>query len=60
MMGCLPDQPAFRDLNHRIVGDLSFSRVLRDQAFFIGCHPAIEESHLNHLEEVINNFYKNL
>ena len=60
MMGCLPDQPAFRDLNHRIVGDLEFSRILRDQAFFIGCHPALKESHLNRLEEVMDNFYKNL
>ena len=58
MMGCLPDQPAFRDLDHRIIGDLKFSRKLRDQAFFIGCHPALKKSHLEHLEEVLDNFYK--
>ncbi len=58
MMGCLPDQPAFRDLDHRIIGDLKFSRKLRDQAFFIGCHPALKKNHLVHLEEVLDNFYK--
>lgn len=39
--GCLPDQPGFRNAPKRIVGNLSVSRWLRDQAFFIGCHPAI-------------------
>ena len=57
MMGCLPDQPAFRDLNHRISGDLKFSRILRDQAFFIGCHPALNDGHITHLEESLESFY---
>ena len=57
MMGCLPDQPAFRDLNHRISGDLKFSRILRDKAFFIGCHPALNDGHISHLEESLESFY---
>ena len=57
MMGCLPDQPAFRDLNHRISGDLEFSRILRDKAFFIGCHPALNDGHISHLEESLESFY---
>jgi CDP-6-deoxy-D-xylo-4-hexulose-3-dehydrase len=57
MMGCLPDQPAFRDLNHKISGDLKFSRVLRDKAFFIGCHPALNDGHISHLKESLKSFY---
>ena len=60
MMGCLPDQPAFRNLEHRIVGDLKFSRVLRDKAFFIGCHPAIGKEKVKYLENVVNQFFNNL
>jgi len=57
MMGCLPDQPAFRNLNHRIHGDLSLSRILRDRAFFIGCHPALEDAHISNLDESLEIFY---
>jgi len=60
MMGCLPDQPAFRDLNHRIHGDLQLSRILRDRAFFVGCHPLLNDAHISHLEEAFNSFYANI
>lgn len=39
--GCLPDQPAFRNVAKRIVGGLPNARFLRDNAFFIGCHPGL-------------------
>lgn len=57
MMGCLPDQPAFRDLYHRVHGDLALSRVLRDRAFFVGCHPALEDVHITNLNEALDSFY---
>ncbi len=60
MMGCLPDQPAFRNLNHRIHGDLEFSRTLRDKAFFVGCHPALNDGHINLIDESFKSFYENI
>lgn len=39
--GCLPDQPAFRNVKKRVVGRLPCARFLRDNAFFIGCHPGL-------------------
>lgn len=57
MMGCLPDQPAFRDLVHRVHGNLTLSRVLRDRAFFVGCHPALEDEHISNLNDALNSFY---
>jgi len=59
MMGCLPDQPAFRNLNHKIVGNLDFSRNLRDRAFFIGCHPALNDNQIKYLEQIFNSFFSN-
>lgn len=53
--GCLPDQPAFRNKPHRVVGNLSVSRHLKDNAFFIGCHPALSTEAVNY---VINTFQK--
>ncbi len=57
MMGCLPDQPAFRNLDHRVNGDLALSRVLRDRAFFVGCHPALEDVHITNLHKALDSFY---
>jgi CDP-6-deoxy-D-xylo-4-hexulose-3-dehydrase len=51
--GCLPDQPAFRDEPKRIVGNLPVARWIRDNAVFIGCHPALTKKHVRH---VINSF----
>jgi CDP-6-deoxy-D-xylo-4-hexulose-3-dehydrase len=58
MGGSLPDQPAFRDLHHRIAGELPRSRVLRDRAFFIGCHPAVTDAQLDGVAEVLGNFVR--
>jgi CDP-6-deoxy-D-xylo-4-hexulose-3-dehydrase len=41
--GCLVDQPAFRNQEIRVVGKLPVSRFVRDNGFFIGCHPGITE-----------------
>ena len=51
--GCLPDQPAFRGQKMRVVGQLPTSRHIRDNAIFIGCHPAITDSQV---KSVINSF----
>lgn len=52
MGGCLPDQPGFVGQNHRVHGDLPVSRMLRDRALFIGCHPGITAKALEHMERV--------
>ncbi len=39
--GSLADQPAYRDLGIRQMGNLPTSQWLRDNCFFIGCHPKI-------------------
>ena len=57
--GCLPDQPAFRKENIKVIGNLPVSRHLRDNAFFIGCHPGIGENQIDYVVEKISSFVKN-
>ena len=38
MGGCLPDQPGFLNQQHRVHGDLSNARSIKENAFFIGVH----------------------
>ena len=56
--GCLPDQPAFRGVPGRVVGELPNSRYLRDNLVFIGIHPGLKEKHLKYISDVILNYIK--
>ncbi|OHA24616.1 MAG: hypothetical protein A3H57_01400 [Candidatus Taylorbacteria bacterium RIFCSPLOWO2_02_FULL_43_11] len=58
--GCLPDQPGFRDEPKRVVGQLPVSRWLRDNAVFIGCHPALTKEHVKHVLKTLELFFTNI
>ena len=57
--GCLPDQPGFRAVNPKVSGDLTNSRLIRDNALFIGVHPGLEQKDLQKVVLSIDNFIKN-
>lgn len=54
--GCLPDQPAFRAAPKRIVGKLPVSRWIRDNGFFIGCHPGLSKKQIEFVISVFNSY----
>lgn len=54
--GCLPDQPAFHNKTIKAVGDLPVSRWLRDNAFFIGCHPGIGKEEREYITGKLSSF----
>ena len=54
--GCLPDQPAFREKPHRVVGDLMVSRRIRDRTLFIGCHQKLGSNETNYVVKKISEF----
>lgn len=55
--GCLPDQPAFRRAPKRVVGRLPVSRWIRDNGFFIGCHPALSSAHVQRVLTAFDVFF---
>lgn len=57
MGGSLADQPGFRRDPRRIVGDLPVSTWLRDNAFFIGCHPAITDAQRAQVAKAFAEFF---
>jgi CDP-4-dehydro-6-deoxyglucose reductase, E1 len=56
--GCLVDQPAFRNQDIKVVGELPVSRYLRDNGFFIGCHQGIGEAQRKFVIEKFEEFFK--
>jgi len=56
--GCIPDQPGFRKETKKIIGKLPISRWLRDNALFIGCHPALTPRHIAIVTNAFHDFFK--
>jgi CDP-6-deoxy-D-xylo-4-hexulose-3-dehydrase len=54
--GSLADQPAFRELGLRVVGELPVTRAIRDRCFFIGCHPRIGEAQRAYVIQCFQEF----
>ena len=55
--GSLIDQPAFRRLGLRTIGELPVTRWLRDCCFFIGCHPGIGEAARAYVTQCFQEFF---
>jgi len=51
MAGNLLRQPAYADVEHRVVGELDTTDLIADRAFWIGCYPGMNERHVEHVVE---------
>ncbi len=54
--GNLLRQPAFLDIEHRVVGDLTNTDTVMERTFFIGVYPGIDESQLDYIGSVFSRF----
>lgn len=54
--GNILKQPAFMDIDYRLVGNLNNTDYIMDNSFFIGVYPGITEEHINYVESVVAEF----
>ena len=54
--GNLLRQPAFMEIEHRVVGDLTNTDIIMERTFFIGVYPGIDDSQLDYIGSVFERF----
>jgi CDP-6-deoxy-D-xylo-4-hexulose-3-dehydrase len=56
--GNLLRQPAFKDIEHRVAGDLSNTDTITQQTFFIGVYPGLDDARLDYVGSVFKRFMR--
>ena len=56
--GNITSQPAYKNLNYKISGDLKNSNIVKDRLFWIGVHPNINSSHINYIVKILEEGLK--
>ena len=58
--GNILKQPAYRDIPHRVVGNLANADKILGQAFFIGVYPGLDIPQLDYMIDMFAKFFKGL
>lgn len=59
MGGCLPDQPGFINQDHRVHGNLTNSRSIKNNAFFVGVHSELTEENFSNFDKALDTILSN-
>ena len=52
--GNLLRQPAYRDIEHRVVGDLGGADFVMENVFWIGVYPGLSDAHVDYVIDVLH------
>lgn len=58
--GNVTKQPAYLDIECRVIGDLKNSDYIMNNTFFIGVYPGINDEQIAYVAKIFENFFKEL
>lgn len=53
-------QPAYKDVQFRVIGDLSNTDYIMNNTFFIGVYPGIDDRRIEYIIDIFDKFFKEL
>jgi len=56
--GNLIRQPAYKDTNFMVSGNLYNSDIITESSFWIGIQPSLREEHFDYIADVFRKFFK--
>ena len=56
--GNLVRQPYFKDVEYRVVGELTNTDITMRQTFWLGVQPALDNAHLDYVADVLTAYFK--
>lgn len=56
--GNLTKQPAYKDVNYRIYGNLENTDLVMNNLFWIGVYPGLDIDKLEYIKKILNNFFE--
>jgi len=56
--GNITRQPAYIDIDKRVVGNLEKTDIIMNDTFFIGVYPGIDEQRMNYISSIFASFFK--
>ena len=52
--GNLLRQPAYQNVEHRVVGPLTVTNAVTERAFWIGCYPGLTDAHIDYAIDTLH------
>ncbi len=56
--GNLLRHPAFQEIPHRVIGDLTNTDIIMNDTFFIGVYPGLDDAQLDYVADTFSRFMK--